>query len=51
MTKQDSHQTELSLQHADYVAWRVARGKRRQKEAHKKSIFNARPRQRDGHHQ
>lgn len=50
MTKQDSHDTDLSMQSADMLIWRVMRARRRSENKHKREIVIARPRERNHAH-
>lgn len=50
MTKQDSHYTDLSMQSADMLIWRVMRAKRRFQNEHKREIVISRPRERNHAH-
>lgn len=51
MTKQDSHQNDLSLQTSDFLTWRVNRARRRFQNQHKREIVQSRPRQRSDAHE
>lgn len=51
MSKNDSHDNDLSLQSCDFLAWRVIRDRQRYEAKQKKKIYLARPRQRSENHE